>query len=63
MRSCFFIDDSERGGFAVGGGGCQGKRIVDNLIDGVDGLAFAGTAAHIEDPGDEMVVGVRGIRE
>ncbi len=63
MRSCFIVDGLESGGFAIGGGGCQGIGIVDDLIDGVDGLAFARAAADVEDPGDQMVVNVAGIGE
>ena len=47
----------------VGGGGTQGIGIVDDLVDGIDRLAFAGAAAHVEDPGNQMVVHVAGIGE
>ena len=54
MRSCFLfiVDGLESGGFAIGGGGCQRIGVVDDLIDGVNGLALAGTAADVEDAGD-----------
>ena len=52
QRGCFSIYGLESSGFAVGGRGCPGKGVVHNLIDGVDGLAFAGAAAHVEDAGN-----------
>jgi hypothetical protein len=63
MRSCFSIVELERGAFAISGRGRQGMRVVHDLVDGIDGLALAGTATHIEDPGNQMVVHIPGIGE
>jgi len=48
----------ERGGFAIRGRGSQGMGMVNNLVDGINRFAFAGTATDVEDPGNELVVNV-----
>ena len=63
MNLSLYLSSLERGGLAIPGGRSHRIGIVDDLIDGVDRLALAAAATNIEDPGDEMVLDVRGIRE
>lgn len=40
------------------GSGNLGERAIDDLVDGIDGFAFTGTAPKNEDAGYEVKLGV-----